>query len=111
MKRIAALLLLLALASGSLTSAASAANEPEIVTLEYSENAVTLCWEAAGAELYAVYRSNSRFGPYRKLGTTEQTTYRDPGLTEGNIYYYKVRACRRNGTEWGSFSAPKPSAA
>lgn len=107
MKRIAALILLLVLACRGLTSAADAANTLRIVKLEASEHAVTLFWENTGAAAYAVYRSGSRCGIYRKLGTTERTTYKDPGLASGSIYYYKVRACRKDGTEWGNFSEPK----
>ena len=107
MKRITALILLLALAGGSLHSDIHAAGALRIITLESTGDSVNLCWEDTGAAAYAVYRGSSRYGAYRKLGTTEQTTYKDPGLAAGNVYYYKVRACRGDGAEWGSFSEPK----
>lgn len=39
---------------------------------------------------YIVYRSTSKTGTYKKVGTTTTTDYTDKGLTKGKTYYYKV---------------------
>lgn len=50
-------------------------------------------WKAvAGAEEYAVYRSTSKNGAYRKMFTTTGTTYTNTSAKAGTLYYYKVKA-------------------
>lgn len=39
---------------------------------------------------YNIYRSTSKTGTYKKVGSTTSTTYTDKGLTKGKTYYYKV---------------------
>lgn len=39
---------------------------------------------------YNIYRSTSKTGTYKKIGTTTSSTYTDKGLTKGKTYYYKV---------------------
>lgn len=50
-------------------------------------------WKAvAGAEEYAVYRSTSKNGAYKKMFTTTGTTYTNTSAKAGTLYYYKVKA-------------------
>lgn len=39
---------------------------------------------------YTVYRSTSKNGTFKKVGSTTATSYIDKGLTKGKTYYYKV---------------------
>lgn len=39
---------------------------------------------------YYVYRSTSKSGTYKKVGSTFGTSFTDKGLTKGKTYYYKV---------------------
>ena len=60
-------------------------------------NAVTgknrVSWKAVkGAEEYAVYRSTSKNGAYKKMFTTTGTTYTNTSAKAGTLYYYKVKA-------------------
>lgn len=41
---------------------------------------------------YNVYRSTSKNGTYKKVGSSTSTSYTDKGLTKGKTYYYKVAA-------------------
>ena len=107
MKRYLSLCLAILLAAGLCVVPAAAAEQLlRIDVLIPSANAMELRWNDTGAECYAIYRSSSRDGSYRKLGTTTAATYKDRGLRTGGIYFYRVRACRADGTEQGRFSAP-----
>ena len=60
---------------------------------------------------YAVYRSTSENGKYRKIKTINKgttTSYVDKGLVTGNTYYYKVRTfCTSGGkTIYSDYSEP-----
>lgn len=39
---------------------------------------------------YNIYRSTSKNGTYKKVGSSTGTTYTDKGLTKGKTYFYKV---------------------
>lgn len=62
----------------------------------YTYNAAKITWsKVSGAEGYAVYRSNSKNGEYKKIANVSaknELSYTDKGLTCGNRYYYKVAA-------------------
>ena len=45
------------------------------------------CYNVTG---YNIYRSTSKNGTYKKVGSSTGTTYTDKGLTKGKTYYYKV---------------------
>ena len=67
----------------------AAQNAPARVYFEKDGNKKTIRWESVnGATGYNVYRSNSRYGTYTKIGSSSTTTYVDE--TAGS-YYYKVR--------------------
>lgn len=52
-----------------------------------------LKWSAvSGAAKYEVYRSGSKSGTYKRLGTTTKTNYTDSTASAGYTYYYKVKA-------------------
>ncbi|MGN1338765.1 MAG: leucine-rich repeat protein [Oscillospiraceae bacterium] len=57
---------------------------------------------------YNIYRSTSKTGTYKKVGTTTDTTYVDKGLTKGKTYYYKVASyVNSNGQQIiSSYSTP-----
>lgn len=56
---------------------------------------VVLKWKkVSGATEYIIYRSTSKKGTYKSIGTTKITTYTDKKATGGKIYYYKVRVRR-----------------
>ncbi|MBP0982581.1 MAG: leucine-rich repeat protein [Oscillospiraceae bacterium] len=50
-----------------------------------------ISWKgAANVTGYNIYRSTTKTGTYKKVGSTTSTTYTDKGLTKGKTYYYKV---------------------
>ena len=60
---------------------------------------------------YAIYRSTSENGKYRKIKTINKgttTSYVDKGLVTGNTYYYKVRTFCTSGrkTIYSDYSEP-----
>lgn len=60
---------------------------------------------------YAIYRSTSENGKYRKIKTINKgttTSYVDKGLVTGNTYYYKVRTfCTSGGKKiYSDYSDP-----
>ena len=78
----------------------------------------TLKWNAvSGAAKYEVYRARSKDGTYSLMSTQSATGYTNTSdLTNGNTYYYKVRALDANGTAgaWSSIVSVtyrKPAAA
>ena len=66
----------------------------------------TLKWNAvSGAAKYEVYRARSKDGTYSLMSTQSATGYTNTSdLTNGNTYYYKVRALDAKGTAgaWSS---------
>ncbi|MDR3711036.1 MAG: fibronectin type III domain-containing protein [Capsulimonadaceae bacterium] len=82
-------------AASNETSAEPLPNAPTGLTATAGEAHVSLSWTAsAGAVTYNVYRGTSAAGEAAtpvQTGVTG-TTYNDPGLTDGQTYYYKVTA-------------------
>ncbi len=101
------------LASGTATITATTANGKKAtlkiterllaptVTAQASTIGIKLTWKSIkGSSGYAVYRSGSKTGSYKKIGTTKgtsSTAYRDKTVTTGKRYYYKVKALGGNG--------------
>ena len=57
-------------------------------------------WEAVtGAVKYEVYRSGSKNGTYKLLGTTEKLNYTDKTASAGYTYFYKVKAVNAAGSK------------
>ena len=71
-----------------------------------SQGRPTLKWNAvSGAAKYEVYRARSKDGTYSLMSTQSATGYTNTSdLTNGNTYYYKVRALDADGTAgaWSS---------
>ena len=64
-----------------------------------------LKWKAVdGAVKYYVYRSGSKSGTYKLLGTTTKTNYTDTTASAGYTYYYKVKTVNASGVK-SSYSA------
>lgn len=60
------------------------------VTAKSTTSAI-ISWKAANNVTgYNIYRSTSKNGIYKKIGTATATSYTDKGLTKGKTYFYKV---------------------
>ena len=63
-----------------------------------SANSLKVSWsKVSDASGYEIYRTTSKSGTYKKIKTVTSgaiTSYTDKSLTNGKIYYYKVRACK-----------------
>ena len=58
-------------------------------------NQIYVEWNASqDATGYIVYRCESSYGTYTKIGTTKRTYFTDKGLTADKYYYYKIAAYR-----------------
>jgi uncharacterized protein YkwD len=58
-----------------------------------SSSSINLSWKSVnGASKYKVYRSSSLNGTYNYVGITGNNYYIDKNLSNGNTYYYIVRA-------------------
>lgn len=92
------------LANGSTISSASSASKdiktkPSATSIQASSSSYTsvkVSWKKVdGAKGYAIYRSTSQNGTYKRIGTAasgKTVSYTDKKLTTGRTYYYKVRA-------------------
>ena len=92
----------------SRTSAADykASSAPTVTGGNDAQGRPTLKWNAVtGAAKYEVYRARSKDGTYSLMSTQSATGYTNTSdLTNGNTYYYKVRALDAKGTAgaWSS---------
>lgn len=71
---------------------------------------VVLKWKkVSGATDYIIYRSTSKKGTYKSIGTTKNTYFTDKKATGGKTYYYKVRVRRTVDKKnyYSSYSAVK----
>ena len=79
---------------------------PAVTGGKDSQGRPTLKWNAvSGAAKYEVYRARSKDGTYSLMSTQSATGYTNTSdLTNGNTYYYKVRALDADGTAgaWSS---------
>ena len=62
-------------------------------------NSIELAWSytAAGIAGFKVERSLTPTGPWTPIGVTTSTTYVDTGLSNGTVYYYRLRAYNSTG--------------
>jgi alpha-tubulin suppressor-like RCC1 family protein/fibronectin type 3 domain-containing protein len=76
--------------------ATTALNAPRWVLSVAEQNLIVkTTWAAVTYAMgYDVYRSATMYGIYALIGTTISTSYRDSGLKQGQMYYYKVKAYR-----------------
>ncbi len=68
----------------------------EVKAVANSRWEIGISWKKTGAKSYNVFRSNSKNGYYRKIGTTKKTSYTDKDVTSGNTYYYKITSVNSN---------------
>ena len=92
-------------------TASALAKKPERVTVIKATGAydsVTLTWKPSeNARSYIIYRSGSKYGFYREIGTVTENTYTDKRLQTGKALWYKIRAVN-DGRR--SFKSPRISA-
>ena len=71
--------------------------DPNVPTVTF--NTIELAWSysAAGATGFKIERSLTPTGPWAPIGITNSTTYADSGLTDGTVYYYRLRAYNSTG--------------
>ncbi len=63
----------------------------EVKAVSKTVTSADISWNAAyNVTGYNIYRSTSKSGTYKKVGSTTSTSYTDKGLTKGKTYYYKV---------------------
>ena len=66
--------------------------KPKIYTGGH-KNYIEVYWEDVNhATKYAVYRSTSKDGTYKRIATVTDTFYNDGTVTNEKVYYYKVKA-------------------
>lgn len=85
---------------------------PKVTATSPSTKKVKLTWTNTSSKTtgYQIYRATSKYGTYKKVGTTTSKSFTNTGLTKGKYYYYKVRAYRilNNGqTVYSSYSSIK----
>lgn len=90
--------------------AATKPKAPTLTIVSRTTSSVNLKYtKVSGATGYQIYRSNSKNGTYEKIKTTKELTYKDTDTISSKVYYYKVRAYKkeRNKTTYGNYSAIK----
>ena len=79
------------------TTAQSALQKPVITVKASGAEILKISWsKVSGAKKYEVYRSASKSGEYKKVGTTSNLSYSDKKIDQNKTYYYKVRAVSGN---------------
>ncbi len=75
-----------------------AATAKVTITIEtVKDTTLKISWNTIkGYNRYKVYRSTNYSGPYKLIKETNQTTFTDKGLENGNAYFYKVKAIKSN---------------
>ena len=77
--------------SKSVTISVTPAAPTNLAVTHKTTTSAELSWNSVlNATGYNIYRSTTKTGTYKKVGTTTSTTYIDKGLTKGKTYYYKV---------------------
>jgi hypothetical protein len=70
---------------------------PTAKAIKVVNNRIKITWtKSTGATGYKLYRSTSSNAQYSLILTTNTLSFTDDGLTKGQIYFYKVRAYRKN---------------
>ena len=68
-------------------------NPPVLSVSATTNTSITLSWSVpAGADEYAIERSESMSGPFKNINFVVGTTYTDTGSTTQKAYVYRVRA-------------------
>ena len=101
--------------NGTYSEIKSVTPKPAVPTLKAKSsgyNSIKLTWGKAetGVDGYAIYRSTSKNGTYKRIKTIKSRTtvsYTNKKLTTGKKYYYKIKAYTKNNgkTYWSSASS------
>lgn len=83
--------------------------KPENVSFKVTAGSgkATVKWsKTTGAKGYRVYYKTSKNGAWKKLTTTNKTSFTKSGLKSGQTYYFAVKAYRKvdGVTYWGGFN-------
>jgi len=77
------------------------------ITVSTKEDYTRIKWRKINdAKYYYVYRASSRKGKYKRLKKVKVCHFNDKKANSGKVYYYKMRARRRDGT-FTKYSEPK----
>lgn len=89
-----ALFLLIILNATMVNASSTKINAPENVKVSVSgvTNAKVKWSSVGGAKKYTIYRATSKKGKYKKVGTSQSTSFKNKNLTRGKTYYYKIVA-------------------
>lgn len=97
---------------GSYSSIMKTTTSPAKVTNLHTDSktktSIKIDWNTVSrASGYAVYRSTSKEGTYKRVATVKSSYYSNKGLTKGKKYYYKVRAFKTvdGKNYYGSYSS------
>ena len=84
----------------AIKSAKPVPNVPANFTVvRYSSTSIKTSWNVvSGASGYQIYRATSSTGTYTLVKSTTSTSWINGSLTNGKLYYYKIRAYRMVGT-------------
>ncbi len=91
-------------ASASLSGSA-AVKKPVIKAKAGSKSATITYKKVKNAKKYYIYRSDSKKGAFKLVGTTSKLKFKDKKLTSKKTYRYKVRAISKNSMGADKFSA------
>lgn len=91
-------------ASASLSGSA-AVKKPVIKAKAGSKSATITYKKVKNAKKYYIYRSDSKKGAFKLVGTTSKLKFKDKKLTSKKTYRYKVRAMSKNSMGADKFSA------
>ena len=90
--------------------AATALGKPTLTIVSRTPSSVSMKYSKVnGATGYQIYRATKQDGPYKKIKTTKELTYKDTSASSKTAYYYKVRAYKTGASKntYGNFSAVK----
>ena len=77
--------------SASVTFSVTPEKPKNLTATAKTTTSAELSWTAAkNVTGYNVYRSTSKNGTFKNVGSTTTNTFTDKGLTKGKTYYYKV---------------------
>lgn len=69
-------------------------SSPHLVRATEYSNGIKVTWKKSrNAKNYNVYRSTSKNGTYKKIGSTSKLVYYDTSAKPSKTYYYKIKAC------------------
>ena len=80
-------------ASASVTFSVTPDKPQNLTATAKTTTSAELTWNAIpNVTGYNIYRSTSKNGTFKKVGSATTNSYTDKGLSKGKTYYYKVRA-------------------